>query len=242
MERKKKLNNDFLENLIGSSKELVAESDDVEMIISQLKQLGDAGENVKVKYGDKWLYSIFAEDENYIIATGFDKTAYLKIKKSEANKPLQKIVDFHRVWEKLYKKHIKDKFEDDAYREIEEYINSVISTYDLNQIQELSIDMMHLAELMRFAKKGNLVENAERFKRIAKTPEQRLFHLVTYFIITSNARSDFDRAFMEDVYEIYGSKDKRFVREIVDEYAQATKLRLFGEGGQNAPENNKQKI
>ena len=114
MERKKKLNNDFLENLIGSSKELVAESDDVEMIISQLKQLGDAGENVKVKYGDKWLYSIFAEDENYIIATGFDKTAYLKIKKSEANKPLQKIVDFHRVWEKLYKKHIKDKLNMDT--------------------------------------------------------------------------------------------------------------------------------
>ena len=233
MERKKKLNNEFLENLISSSKELVAESDDVEMIISQLKKLGDAGENVKVKYCEKWLYSIFAEDENYTIATGFDKATYLKIKKSEANKPLQAIVDFHRVWEKLYKRQIKDKFEPEDFKEIEEYINLVISTYDLNQIQDLSIGMMHFAELMRFAKKGNLVENAERFKRIAKTPEQRLFHPVTYFITTSNARSDFDRAFMEDVESIYGSKDRKFVREIVDEYAQATKFRLFGENGQN---------
>ena len=118
----------------------------------------------------------------------------------------------------------------------------MISTYDLSQVQELSIDMMHLAELMRSAKKGNLVDNAERFKRIAKTPEERLLHPITYFITASNVKSWFDRAFMEDVEQIYGLKDRKIVEEIVDEYAEAIKFRLFGESGQNAPKNNKQKI
>lgn len=242
MERNNNFNNEFLKKLIETAEELKAENEDVEMIISQLKTLGEAGENVKVKYGEVWLYSIFAEDENFKAATGFDKETYFRLKKTEKNKPLQAIVNFHRVWEKLYKKNIKEKFEKEAFREIEEYINFVVSTYDLTEVQRLSIDMMHLSELMRFANKGNLVENSERFKRIAKTPEERLSHPITYFITTSNVRGEFIRAFMEDVEAVYGTKDKKDVEEITDEYAEGIRYNLFGEGGQNIPRNNKQKI
>ena len=236
------INLKYIETMLNSAKEIEITDNDIELLIEELSRLAEKGENVKVKYGKVWLYSMYSVDENFRLATGFDKETFLKFKKIEENKPLQAIVDFHRVWEKFYKKHIKDKFEIEAYKQIEEYINAVISTHDLSQVQELSIDMMHLAELMRNANKGNLVDNAERFKRVAKTPEERLLHPITYFITASNVRSGFDRAFMEDVEQVHGLKDRKIVEEIVDEYAEAIKFRLFGERGQNAPKNNKQKI
>ena len=235
------INLKYIEKMLFSAQEIESTKTDIEDIVEELSKCAENGENVKIKYGNVWLYSLYSVDENFRLATGFNRETYLKIKRSEENKPRQAIVDFHRVWEKLYKKHIKDKFEIEAYREIEEYINSVVATYDVNQIQGLSIDMMLLAELMKFVNKGNLVENADRFKRIAKTPEERLLHPITYFITTSNVCEGFIRAFMEDVEQIYGSKDRRFVREVVDEYAEATKYRLFGECGQNGL-NNKQKL
>ena len=234
MEKEDKLNNNFIQNLIDNAKEVEMGEEDIEKIISHIVSCGEKGENIKIKHGEIWLYSIFAEDENYRLATGFDKYTYLKIKKYEENKWLNTMVSFYRVWERMYKKQIKDNYEPEAFAEIEQYIESVLAFRDEKQTHKMSIEMMHLARLMRFAPKGNLVETAEIFKDIAATPEKRLFHPVTYFIVTSNIRENFIRAFMEDVYEIYGNKDRDFVNKVVDEYAMATKERLFGAKAQTS--------
>lgn len=206
-------NNELIEQMKASAIEIIVEGNE-QVKIAILLDHGNAGEIVKMKHKNEWVYSYMSEDELYKRITGMSKTNYeMQQEVLMANNNTEQnrfITAYSGSWKGEFKKHYTPA----DFKKVDSIINTCLNQEVSEETLALYVSLAKVYYILKATEEKPAYEAEELYRRLASSAEDRIKDPAFYFLTKANKGEYYNHLIYADFAAVTGETNPETLKKM----------------------------